>query len=248
MKMRFLALIVLMSAGYAVAKKGKPRLQRIEINNKYGAPVACEFQWRDRHGAHTKQLTNKTFPSGQETIKAPLLGYYLNRIVAVSSSIATASLLSAGAAFLPFLGSIHAHGNRYFVLTAGDIPKDAIKGKAYHKVKIDGYPNEQAYKNSLIPKPVTLAEANAIASAISAMNAVRSATSAVAPVANSAGSVTLAKANAVASATSAMNSIRSATSATNSTGLVTPATSAVRAAASEDSEDAEYLEDSEILT
>jgi hypothetical protein len=145
----FVAFIMLPTAGYG-APKGKPHLEQITINNKYGAPVALEIKWRDRHGAHTEQLQDIQINPGQQTIKAPLLGYYAIRIIATPSS-----MVAAGVMMVAWQGHIHAHKNRYFVVTPGPIPAGALKGKLNHKADIDGYANEQAYKDSLVAKPVT---------------------------------------------------------------------------------------------
>lgn len=73
---------LLLSTAHDVSTKGKnPHLQRIHIRNNYKQTINCDLQWRDRHGTHTRRWQNIHLEKGPHTFKAPLLGYYLEKII-----------------------------------------------------------------------------------------------------------------------------------------------------------------------
>lgn len=166
------ALVLVISGNYLVAKKG-PTLERVTFLNNYGSAIACEFQWVHRY-TKVERLQTMTIGTGKTVVKAPLLGYYLDRIIVTPSSMVAASVatglvavevtnamgyggvgLSTIAMMVAWQGHIHAHKNRFFVISAGDyppIPKEVtapkiLQQKFTRKADIAGYAHENAYQD-----------------------------------------------------------------------------------------------------
>jgi len=119
----------------------KPQhLDRIRIQNNFGAMIVCECTWRNRNDSHNKMVSNITINKTHSGVaKAPFLGYGIYTVKAVPSSIAS----GLGVAVSEYQDSINPHGNKYFVVTADSIPTGGAK---VPKAKIQGYKSENMYK------------------------------------------------------------------------------------------------------
>lgn len=146
----------------------KPHLDKIKVKNDYknddgkNQMLHLEVTWRDRHGAHIRQMKTADIPSGKTvTLKAPLKGYGLYKVQAAPSVIYTTILTSVvgvpgGLSILAFIDAQKKHGHKFFVVTAGKKPM----GGNLRKASVKGYKNEAEYKKSLLPSTQANVAAN----------------------------------------------------------------------------------------
>ena len=142
------------AAAKAFGVKSGQHLDHIKIKNEFGERIASQCTWRDRNGAHTKQITNITIENGKTKDAAgPMLGYEIKEVTGMESnlvaasagmSIATAGIAAGGTAAMikTFMGKANASNYTYFVVTRGQQPK----GSKNYKAVVTGYKNKNVYK------------------------------------------------------------------------------------------------------